>query len=123
MNTFVVIFDLFNHRKGKEEESYYKLGSATYFIFFFVQSIALFGTYIFAWVVYIKLAIFLKPVSSEKNGEDAADDDRYEDLNKSKFERNRDVIRRKFRSKYLTFNVSFAYLLITLTLRTGTYIG
>ena len=78
------------------------------------------GTYIFAWVIYIRLAVFLKPMTED---EATSDDDRYENLNKSRFERNRDVLRRKFRSKYLSLNLHFIYLLVTLTLRTGTYVG
>ena len=35
----------------------------------------------------------------------------------------REVIRNGFRPKYLAFNVSFIFLLVALTLRTGTYVG
>ena len=35
----------------------------------------------------------------------------------------REVIRNGFRPKYFSFNVSFIFLLVTLTLRTGTYVG
>ena len=39
------------------------------------------------------------------------------------FERKRDIIREAFRPKYLTFNLQFIYLLVTLTVRTFTYVG
>ena len=35
----------------------------------------------------------------------------------------RDVIRKGFKKKYFSFNVSFIYLLVTLTIRTFTYVG
>ena len=121
MNSFCVIFHMFDTAEDVEDTARFKLGQITYFTFFFLQTFALLiGTYIFAWVIYIRLAVFLKPVSEE---EATSDDDRYENLNMSRFERNRDVLRRKFRSKYLSLNIHFIYLLVTLTLRTGTYVG
>jgi len=43
------------------------MGWVFYMIFFFTQVAMLIGTYFFAWAVYIRLALFLKPSSDNIN--------------------------------------------------------
>lgn len=59
----------------------------------------LFATFVSAWVIYIRLAMFLKPDSSHDIGDDhQVDDDMFvQDLNKSAFEKRRDVIRKNYK--------------------------
>lgn len=96
------------------------MGYVAYMTFFFCQSFVLLATFAFAWVLYIRLALFLKP-DSNANSSDTQDDDEFEDLNKSAFERKRDVIRKNFKPQYLRLNLVLLYLLLVLTIRTVTY--
>lgn len=96
------------------------MGYVAYMAFFFCQSLVLLVTFVFAWVLYIRLALFLKPDSNATTS-GSQDDDEFEDLNKSAFERKRDVIRKNFQPQYLRLNVVLLYLLLVLTIRTVTY--
>ena len=77
----------------------------------------LIGTYVFAWAVYIRLVIFLKPRSSSDS------DDHFFNQNMTEFEKRREMIRRQFSPRYCWFNVVFIYILVILTERTAIYIG
>ena len=57
-------------------------------IFFFMQSLMLVCTLIWAYVLYVRLTLFLKP-------EEGDDDDRYEVLRNS-FEEKRAILRRAY---------------------------
>ena len=85
-------------------------------IFFFMQSLMLVGTLIWAYVLYVRLTLFLKP---EKE-----DDDRYEVL-RSSFEEKRANLRRLYSQghRYRNLNLLFVYYLVILTIRTGVYVG
>lgn len=85
-------------------------------IFFFMQSLMLVGTLIWAYVLYVRLTLFLKP---EKE-----DDDRYEVL-RSSFEEKRANLRRAYNQghRYRNLNLLFVYYLVILTIRTGVYVG
>ena len=127
MQTFFVFFHMFD-TEDSDETLRYKLGWAFYMIFFFTQALLLIGTYVFAWYVYLRLAFFLKPAKStagpvyNQDGE-YVQDDQFEDQNLSEYEKRRRIIAERFSPRYTWFNVVFAYILITLTLRTGTYVG
>ena len=94
--------------------------------FFAIQSVILIGTFIFSFILYTRFVIFLKPKNRKLdiNGEEIfSDDDEFIDQDRDSFDQKRDVIRRGFRSKYFAFNLKFIYLLVTNTVRTGTYVG
>ena len=44
-----------------EDTPRYKIGFFCYFVMFSVQIVMLVGTYIAAWIIYIRLTLFLKP--------------------------------------------------------------
>ena len=75
------------------------------------------ATNVFAWAVYIRLAVFLKPSTSSDS------DDHFFDQNMTEFEKRREVIRKQFSTRYCWLNVGFIYLLVILTARTAIYIG
>ena len=60
LQTFFTIFHKYDS-EDSESTTRYKVGWVFYMIFFFAQVIMLIGTYIFAWTVYLRLIIFLKP--------------------------------------------------------------
>ena len=82
MNSFCVIFHMLDS-EGSEDTLRYKMGQISYFTFFFLQTVALIGTYTFAWIIYIRLAIFLKPRKRSINeiGEEVSEDELYENFN------------------------------------------
>ena len=123
LNTFFVVF----HRYDSADSTLslrYKLGYFFYMMNFFTQSLILLGTFIFSIILFIRLTMFLKPKNQvlDINGEEILSDDEFIDQRDS-FEQKRDVIRRGFRTKYLSFNLQFIYLLVTLAVRTFTYVG
>jgi hypothetical protein len=85
--------------EDSEDTLRYKMGYVLYMMFFFLQSLMLLATYVLAWVLYIRLATFLKPnASSDEEG--AENDDEFENPNKSDFEARRDTLRKNFKPKY-----------------------
>lgn len=127
MNTFFVVFHHFDV-DGSEKTLRYKLGSIFYMINFFIQTLLLLATFVYAFVLYIKLALFLKPKARQydANGnavESGDDDDTYVDQNRDPFEVKRDTFRKGFEPKYLKFNLNFIILLVIFTVRVGTYVG
>ena len=130
MNTFMVVFHKYDTEDSKETLRY-KLGFILYMLNFLIQTGLLLGTFIYAFVLYTRLALFLRPDYDTNDGSthrnsgyvDSATLASQDGDDDSPFERRRDVIRRGFRPKYLTFNLQFVYLLVTLTLRTCTYVG
>jgi len=79
-NTFFVIFHKFDEEftRHSEDTLRYKMGNFLYFVFFFAQSFILVATYIAAWFIYIRLALFLKPEKSNPSspqGEMLSDDE------------------------------------------------
>lgn len=73
MNTFFVIFHMFDS-EDSDETLRYKLGYVFYMIFFFLQSAMLIGTYIGAWVIYMRLALFLKPNQEADDSDELFED-------------------------------------------------
>ena len=67
--TFFTIFHALDS-KDSDETLRYKIGYFLYMAFFFLQSLMLFATFVFAWVIYIRLAMFLKPDSRRDIGDD-----------------------------------------------------
>lgn len=140
MNTFFVIFHAYDTPDSNQTPRYV-IGYVLYMLDFLIQTIILLATFIYSFYLYARLALFLKPESEEPEpgneelgniGSLQQEDDEYfadnqnnqdGDVAASAFERKRGIIRRGFKSKYLTFNLQFVYMLVTLTLRTGTYIG
>ena len=86
LNTFFVLYHVFDS-KGSESTIRYKLGQIFYMIFFFMQSLMLVCTLIWAYYLYVRLTLFLKPEES--------DDDKYEIL-RSSFEEKRAILRRGY---------------------------
>ena len=60
MNTFFTVFHKFDV-SDSEEKLRYKLGFIMYMVNFYVQCFILLATTIYAFVLYIRLYIFLKP--------------------------------------------------------------
>lgn len=79
MNTFFVVFHMFD-TEDSDEKLRYKLGNFAFMTFFFLQTGMLIGTWIYAFVIYYRLAKFLKPpaVQYNENGEEIGDDDVFE---------------------------------------------
>lgn len=50
------------------------MGYVLYMVFFFVQVFLLVGTYIGAWFIYIRLALFLKPASDTDDSDELFED-------------------------------------------------
>ena len=94
------------------------MGSICYMICFFLQSIMLLATFFFGWILFVRLFIFLKPDSDDT----PESDDMFHDVNKSSFERKRDVIRKSFKPQFFRMNVVLLYILFVLTIRTITYV-
>ncbi len=94
------------------------MGSITYMMCFFLQSIMLLGTFLFGWILFIRLFLFLRPDSEDT----PENDDLFHDVNKSSFERKRDVIRKSFKPQFSRMNVVLLYILFVLTVRTITYV-
>ena len=126
MNSFFVIY----HKLDVVNAEYtlrYKIGAIAYMIFFFSQSLILIVTFVWGWVIYARLAHFLKPSGPrlDTNGDEILSeaDDQYMDVSQTPFEQKREIIRSKFQPQYLSFNLQFIYLMVTLTIRTGIYVG
>ena len=90
------------------------IGSVCYFVLFSVQVVILFATWVSAIVIYVKLALFLKP-------EKQRTDDQFEPVRGTMFEQTRSLLRRQFQAKYLDMNLHFIVMIAILTIRTGTY--
>ena len=60
VNTFFVVFHRYDSRDS-ELTLRYKLGYIFYFINFLSSSLILLGTFLYSFVLYARLAIFLKP--------------------------------------------------------------
>ena len=73
MNTFFVIFHMFD-TEDSDQTLRYKMGYVLYMVFFFVQVFLLVGTYIGAWFIYIRLALFLKPGSDTDDSDELFED-------------------------------------------------
>lgn len=83
-------------------------------------------TFFWGWYIYIKLALFLNPSNLNVNADGdpvSEDDDQYIDQNRNSYEIKRDIIRKNFKPKYFSFNVQFVGLMLTMTIRTGIYVG
>ena len=92
VNTFFVVFHRYD-TKGSEWTLRYKLGLIFYFINFMsilvlkinfiLSALILIATFIYSFVLYARLAIFLKPRKSRRvlnaNGEEVSSDDEYVD--------------------------------------------
>ena len=74
------------------------------------------GTNVFAWAVYIRLIIFLKPIKTSDS------DDNFFNQNMTEFEKRREMIRKQFSPRYCWLNGGFIYLLVIVTVRTAIYI-
>lgn len=111
---------MFHHLDDEDSEKTlrYKMGSISYMMCFFLQSIMLLATFLFGWILFIRLFIFLKPDQEDT----PENDDMFHDVNKSSFERKRDVIRKSFKPQFCRMNVVLLYLLFVLTIRTVTYV-
>ena len=111
MQSLQVFFVNFHAHDTESSETTlrYKLGQIFYMIFFFIEAAMQFGTYIFAWFVYICLLCFLKS-SNTTQGE------------MTEFEKRRAIVRQQFEPKFCWLNAIFIYILVILTERTITYI-
>lgn len=82
VNTFFVVFHRYD-TKGSEWTLRYKIGLIFYFINFILSALILIATFIYSFVLYARLAIFLKPRKSRRvlnaNGEEVSSDDEYVD--------------------------------------------
>lgn len=80
MQSFFVIFHKFDSDTS-DTTLRYEMGYVLYMTFFFTQAVMLFGSYAFAWFVYIKLAMFLRPERRPVNdlGQEVSDDEGFED--------------------------------------------
>ena len=74
LQCFFVFFHAFDTEES-DETLRYKLGYIFYMIFFFVQASMLVGSYVFAWYVYLRLIMFLKPGLSVPGTADGANED------------------------------------------------
>ena len=132
LQTFFTMF----HKYDSEDSEYttrYKVGWVFYMIFFFAQVIMLIGTYIFAWTVYLRLIIFLKPKKQVLKADSTAnegfveheeeDDNYFSEPMGTQYEMRRQIIAEERRHQYRWLNILFIYILVTLTLRTFTYLG
>ena len=125
MNTFFVVFHRYDS-EDSEATPRYKLGYFFYMLNFFIQTLLLLSTFVYAFILYFKLAFFLKPKSRryDENGDEIlSDDDEFINQGKDPFETKRDVLRKVFEPRYVKFNLNFIYILVALTVRVGTYIG
>lgn len=80
LNTFFVMFHSFDDQANEDSEQTlrYKIGSICYFVFFFVQVVMLFATWLAAIIIYIRLATFLKPEAASSEETDAEKTDLFE---------------------------------------------
>ena len=119
LNLFFIIFHTLD-TKDSEETLRFELGTIGYMTFFFMLFLIQIGTFIWALVLYIRLAIFLKPrTESELNDES---DDNYFGANcQINFEDKRNQIRESFRPKYAGMIRHFVYFFTILAIRTAIY--
>ena len=62
INTFFVIFHKYDE-DDSEKTLRYKLGYIFYMVNFYIQCFLLLGTSVYAFIIYYRLAVFLKPPS------------------------------------------------------------
>ena len=82
INTFFVVFHRYDSKESKWSLRY-KIGYIFYFLNFALSALILIATFIYSFVLYARLAIFLKPKKSRRvlnsNGEEISSDDEYVD--------------------------------------------
>ena len=119
LNLFFIIFHTLD-TEDSEETRRYELGRIGYMTFFFLLFLIQIGTFIWALILYIRLAIFLKP-RSESELNDESDDAFFQDNGQINFEDKRNQIRESFRPKYAGMIGHFIYFFVILTVRTCIY--
>lgn len=94
LNTFFVVYHAFD-TTDSEQTLRYTLGQIGFMTFFFIQTGMLIGTWVYAFIIYYKLATFLKPPSEADIVDDhlSSHDDDYSDASVTEYQRKRDVIR------------------------------